>query len=162
LILVKLDYYCRRKLNFYRKLLDKYYQIFPKFSPLFVYSIITVSYLLISAMIQARANYEHLIEGELDKYSVQLSSAININSKEISKLKDMQIIANLSKHLWLYQHKNKRIFMIPHESILMVSPKMLVVENLTINEEIESVISKKLHKEINEDQEDKVQEQSNE
>lgn len=130
LVVVKLDYFARKRIFFYRRLLNRYYRKFPTSNPIFMYSSIILMYFLTAAFIQSTNNYENLLDGKLDKFNVQLNTAIKFDHIEISNLKDVQVIANLSKHLWLYQQKNKNIFMIPHESVLMVSPKTSPIGSL--------------------------------
>jgi len=79
----------------------------------------------------------------------------------VSNLQDVQVIANLSKHLWLYQQKSEQVFMIPHESVLMLSPKAAVVEGPLKNETEQSTITKKQNKVITNTQENKMLELSN-
>lgn len=121
----------RTRWMFYRRQLNKQNKSISFIHPLALYSIVFLVYLVIAAKKQAVDTVETLERGEQTQYTVQLDSPIYVNEKFIAELSQVQVIANLSKHLWLYHQPSKQIFMIGHENIIFITPyiKTLTTDN---------------------------------
>jgi len=122
LFVVKIDSIIKNKSHRYRRFLNKYHKRIPSSPPLLAYTIAILIYLISAAFLQAKVTYKDLLANQSAKFNVQLGNPIISENMKLTSLKDVQVIANLSKHLWLYQGINNRVFVLPHESVLMITP----------------------------------------
>jgi len=129
LFVVKIDSIIKNRYFTYRRFLNKYHKRLPSSPPLLAYTIAVLIYLISAAFLQAKVTYKDLLANQSEQLNVQLGNEIVTEEVKLSSLLGVQVIANLSKHLWLYQHKTKKVFVLPHESVLMITP-ILPLENV--------------------------------
>ena len=118
----KLESFLARKWEYARKRLNQYHKRAKHKKPLLLFTSFILLYLAMAAYLQAEKRITTLKEGEQRQFNVQLNSALVFNDKKVNKLNKVQIVANLSKHLWLYQKSSEQIFMVGHENVLILSP----------------------------------------
>lgn len=138
-IVFKLEALARKRWLFYRRQLDKYHKKNNRQNPTFYFSLVVIIYLFVSANVQSLFTINALKAGEQAHFSVQLNSPIIFNNKTLPTIDKVQVIANLSKHIWLYQKASKQVFMIAHENVKLLSPLPLTTEI--------SMVPKKLNEE---------------
>jgi len=118
----KLEALLRKKWMWYRRQLNRYHKTNHHKYPAFYFSLVIIIYLFVAAGIQAVNKAKRVKAGEQTLYTIYLSSPVFFEGNTAEKLTNVQIIANLSKHLWVYQKSKEQVFMFPHENVSLISP----------------------------------------
>jgi len=121
-LLFKFEALFRKKWQWYRKQLNKHHQKNTYKHPALLFALVIFVYLFVSATVQSIDTKKALIAGEQQIFTLHLSSPIFLEGEPNEKLENVQVIANLSKHLWVYQHSSEQVFMVPQENQLLLTP----------------------------------------
>ena len=116
--------YLGRKWLLTQRLLNQYHKRAKHKKPFLLFVSLIILYSAIAAFLQADKAIAALKTGTQAQFNVQLATSLKIEDKKTNELNNVQIVANLSKHLWLYQSSSEQIFMIAHENVLMLSPQL--------------------------------------
>ncbi|WP_448550018.1 hypothetical protein [Thalassotalea fusca] len=122
ILLIKLETYFIDRFEIFKRISNKYYQYARWLSFSSLICIVSLSYLVLAAYIQAETSHKQIISQQGPSYNLTLSVAVDVHGKPKIVLNDVQLVANLSKYLWAYHQKSQQIYMIAHESLLLMEP----------------------------------------
>lgn len=128
ILFVKLEACLIDRFEIFKRIANYYYQYSRWLSFTLLISIASLSYLILAALVQAETSHKRIVSQQEPRYNLTLSATVNVQGKPEKVLKDIQIVANLSKYLWAYHDKSQQIYMIAHESLLLMEPIISSIE----------------------------------
>ena len=126
-----LDKKLLRRWSPYCRWVDRFYEKSRFDRSLTFLVVVLVMYMGLAAMIESGQQSRAIREGHLPRYQASLATPVMLGDQSVTQLANVQVIANLSKYLWLYDHGAKQVVMVPHESLLLLMPPKLSVADVS-------------------------------
>ena len=120
-----LDKKLLRRWPLYCRWVDRYYEKSRLDRSLGFLALVMVGYMGLAALLGSGHQSRAIRDGQLPGYRADLAGPVMLGDQPVSQLVNVQVIANLSKYLWLYDSKTNQVVMVPHESLLLLTPQPL-------------------------------------
>ena len=119
-LLVLADRWIRNRFKLYRKLLLKTPKSFYAVPLSVMMSLMSFLYLYNASVIEAKNNYQKIISNSTESFTLHFEAPLQLTANEVTALTSVNLIADLSKHLWIYDPKVKQVYALPHNSIVIM------------------------------------------
>jgi len=115
-----------RRFVWYRRFNDTINKPVFGFNPLAVYSVAILVCLHMIIDISADIVERDIRDQKQRAFNVQLANQVTIDDRAYSLFTDVQIIADSSKYLWLYNGVTEKVLAVPHKNVATLTPVKVI------------------------------------
>ena len=123
-----LDRWFRNKFSAYRRYLNKHHKLYYSSSLSTTVLLVAVMYLGVAVQLEARYNFKEVLSSENSAFNLHFTDPTRIGDETSKQMSGVQVIANLSKHLWVFDTAEKQVYMLPHDSVVVLEALVEVAE----------------------------------
>ena len=118
LSLFVVERWSRNKFRAYRRYSNTHYKSLYSSSLSTMILLLAVMYLWVAVKIEATNNFKQVINSQNAVFNLHFTDPTRIGGEISKQLNDVQVIANLSKHLWVFDAAKRQVYMLPHDSVV--------------------------------------------
>ena len=119
-MLILVDRWIRKRVSLYRKLLLKTPESFYAIPLSVMMGLMSFLYLYNASVIEAKNNYHDIVTPNTANFTLHFEAPTLLGDREITVLSSVKLIADLSKHLWIYDPSVQEVYALPHDSVVVM------------------------------------------